>query len=94
MEQQKTAKRKTYRYPVSASWQEEGKAMSYMTQLYQTGIYIIFNNDSSMQGTMLPQGMVKLAKKLRKGEETGKIININFGREISVSNASGFLEEA
>jgi hypothetical protein len=89
---QATKKSKIYTYPVSAAWTEDGVKMSYMTQLYQVGVYIIFNNDSSMQGNMKPSQMLKLVKKLKDGEKAGRITGLCPGCEISVSNKTGFWE--
>ncbi|MDR3266001.1 MAG: hypothetical protein LBT24_00310 [Tannerella sp.] len=94
MEKQKTKKRKTYSYPISASWTEDNIERNFVTQLYQTGIYIIFNNEAAMQGSMTPQGMVKLAENLKKDEEDGEITDLSFGSKITVSDETGFWEKA
>ncbi|KAA6302822.1 MAG: hypothetical protein EZS26_000992 [Candidatus Ordinivivax streblomastigis] len=93
MEKQKTKKRKTYTYPVSATWTENDVEKSYVTQLYQIGVYVIFNNNPAMQGNMPPSGMVKLAKALNKSEVSGEITSLIWGRKINVSDNNGFWEE-
>ena len=93
MEQQKTKKKKIYTYPITATWMENGAKSSYVSQLYQTGIYIIFNNDPAAQGCMSPSGMVRLVKKLKKSEEENKISNLIFSDTISVSDEAGFWEK-
>jgi hypothetical protein len=93
METQVKKKSRIYKYPVSALWTEDNVEKNYATQLYRIGVYIIFNNDSAMQGNMSPSRITKLAKNLKKAEEAGKITNLIFGREIRVSDKSGFWEE-
>ena len=93
MEKQKVKKQKTFTYPVTAEWVEDKAEMNYSTQLYQSGIYIIFNNRPVLQGTMTPQKMVNLHKKLKIKEKEGKITSLCLGREITVSKETGFWEE-
>jgi hypothetical protein len=93
MEKQKTKARKVYKYPVSANWVENNIKMNYSTQLYRTGIYMIYNNNSLMQGNTTPQKLVTLVGKLKKAEDSGEITNLELGREIKVSDESGFWEE-
>jgi hypothetical protein len=93
METQIKKKSRICKYPVSAQWTENNVEKNYATQLYQIGVYIIFNNDSASQGNMSPSRIAKLGKSLKKAEESGKITNLTFGREIRVSEKSGFWEE-
>lgn len=90
-------KTKTWTYCVNATFdyniEDEIIHKSYMTQLYQIGIYIIWNNDSSQQGSMTPSGMSRIKKSLIKDEKLGNINNLVLGREIKVIKINGFYTE-
>lgn len=81
------ATKKKYTYNVSASWilKETGKQFSFMTQLYQIGVYFIMNNDPSAQAGLSPSQMQKMCKQLKKELDNGIITDLVFGREITVS---------
>jgi NDP-sugar pyrophosphorylase family protein len=87
---QRGQKEKTYTYPTVASWKENGRSMSYNTQLYETGVYIIYNNNPAIQYNVLPQDMVNLVKNLQKMEKANEIVDLNFGSKIRVVNHEGF----
>jgi hypothetical protein len=91
---EQTKKGKSFTYPVTATWKENDIERNYATQLYQTGVYIIFNNNSASQGNMTPQKMVSLAKRLKKDAKDSKITDLSFGSEITVSDETGFWEKA
>jgi hypothetical protein len=86
----KQEKQKTYSYPVNASWKQNGKAMSYRTQLYKTGVFVIYNSNPAMQDSLLPQDIVKLVKNLQKMKKAGEIVDLNFGGKIRVVDHEGF----
>ena len=71
----------------------EGKEISFMSQLYKIGVYGIVNNDPDMQISTTPGKMAILEKKLKKEQKEGKITDLVFGREITVSDETGFFEE-
>lgn len=72
---------------------KDGNECSTTSQLYMTGIYVIYNNNSALQGSSTPQKIRKLQNKLRKDEQTGVISDLHFGREIMVSNDGGVWKE-
>jgi hypothetical protein len=82
------------KYHVSHSYEDlKGNVTSFLTQLYSIGIYGIVNNDPQMQGSYTPQAIKKIEKNLKKAEEKKEIKKLTFGREITVTNESGFWEE-
>lgn len=72
---------------------KDGKKRTMTSQLYQVGIYVIFDNDSTLQGSLTPQKIRKFQNKLRKDEKAGLISELCFGPEITVSDDSGFWKE-
>lgn len=85
---------KKFKYYTSATITlPDGSTEKYQSQLYETGVYIIFNNDTPLQSIEEPSGMQKMCKKLQKDLETGKITSINWGREITVAQVDGFWKE-
>lgn len=78
-------------YPVSGTFTWNGKHQSFVTQLYQVGVYCIVNNDPAQQCSLTPKDMAKFARGLRKDQESGKITDLQFGREIIVSTDTGGL---
>lgn len=81
-------------YNICHSFKDKnGRQQTMVSQLYQTGIYVIYNNDSSLQGSSTPQKIRKLQEKLRKDERAGLITDLIFGSEITVSNDSGLWKE-
>jgi hypothetical protein len=73
-----------WKYNVSASWEQDGKKHSFATQLYMIGVYIIFDSNSTSQGSITPNTMEKLCKRLNKDYNENKISNLEFGMTISV----------
>lgn len=73
----------------------EGKKITMQTQLYQIGIYCIYDNNAAKQCTFeTPAPIIKLQKQLRKAQEEGKITDLYFSPEIKViRNVEGFLEQ-
>ena len=91
-------KSKKWKYPIHLSFvvptKEHGDVkQSLQTQLYQIGVYGIWNNNSSEQGSYTPNQLVSLVRKLRKAEEKGEIKDLELGREITVSDETGFFVE-
>lgn len=97
MTKETKVKDKTWTYYVSASFDyNNGKEITnqcYATQLYQIGVYIIWNNNSSSQGNMTPNQMSTLRRKLISDEKKGTISNLQRGREIVVHEVDGFFKE-
>ena len=71
----------------------DDKEHTFVTQLYQTGIYGIVNNDPGRQGNFTPQAIVKLEKNLEKAVKDKKIKSFELGIPITVTDKSGFWEE-
>ena len=91
----KVKKSKKFKYHTSHSFVHiptNTKTMM-ISQLYKVGIYVIVNNDPSLQFNLKPQDIVKLEKQLNKDMEDGVIKDLEFGREIVVSDETGFWEE-
>ena len=91
------AKQKTYTYYKCASWNDAklGK-MRYVTQLYSIGIYCaMYTAGKSMPTQMSFQGkdIVRFMKHLRILEKEGKITDLVFGHETTISDETGFWEE-
>ena len=91
----KVKKAKKWRYHIWHSYLhiETNQKMSCLTQLYQIGVYAIVNNDPSQQFNLKPQDMVKIEKMLQRDLEEGIIKDLEYGREIVVSDETGFWEE-
>lgn len=71
----------------------ENITMHFVTQLYQVGIYGIVNGDASMQGSYEPKQLVNMEKKLRKQLKEGKVLSLEFGTPITVTDESGLWKE-
>ena len=83
----------TWTYHISHSLiNNAGDKVTFMSQVYKVGIYAIINNDSGLQCDLIPSDIVKTEKKLRKLEKQGKITELQFGQEITVSDDTGFFE--
>ena len=95
----KVKKAKKWKYYTSLSFvvptKEHGDVKeSLMTQLYQIGVYGIWNGNSSEQGSYTPNQLVTLVKKLNKAAAAGEIKDLVFGREITVTeDEKGFFVE-
>jgi len=89
---------KKWKYNTSCSFtyntkEHGGIKQSFMTQLYQIGVYIIWNGNSAEQGSMSPDQMVTLMKRIKKLEVSGEITDLVLGREITVTDETGFFVE-
>ncbi len=85
---------KKYTYHVTHNFTtEKNEKVSFVSQLYQVGVYAIINSNAALQFNLLPSDIVKTEKKLTKDFNSGKITDLRFGREITVSDSSGFWEE-
>ena len=81
-------------YHASHSFKDkDGNECSITSRLYMTGIYVIHNNNSALQGCSTPQKIRKLQNKLRKDEHAGIISALHFGREIMASDDAGYGKE-
>lgn len=82
-------------YPISCKYTVEGTEYFVATQLYKVGVYCVITQGSKtlQQLTYAPSGMKKFMNKLATLHHDGKITEISFGREITVYNNNGLLEE-
>jgi len=92
-------KSKKWKYYTTLSFvydtkEHKGIKESYVTQLYQVGVYIIWNNNPAEQGSMKPSQMGTLVKRIQEAEATGEIKDVVYGREITVTeDKNGFYVE-
>jgi len=87
---------KKWTYHITHSYEdvESGLKVSSLTQLYQTGVYMIVNNDAAAQFNFKPSQMVNLERKLIKAQDSEFIKNLIFGRKITViENEDGLYED-
>lgn len=93
METIKKKKAKIWTYSSFHSFIDNGENFSLASQLYQTGIYFIVNNDPTLQGGFLtPEELVKAEKRLRKLVIENKITDLHFSPAIKVTTDDyGFL---
>ncbi len=89
----KSSKPKTWKYHVSHSFEINGESINLVTQLYSTGVYAIINGNPGMQLSFNPADIVKLEKNILAEEKAGKIKNLKFGRQITVTTEAGFFVE-
>lgn len=90
----KAKRPKVYTYHTSHSFKDkEGNEHRFVTQLYAVGIYGILNGDPAMQGTYTPSQIVNIEKKQREAVQRLEITDLQFGRKIKVTDASGLWEE-
>jgi len=91
----KVKKSKKYKYHTSFSFtdSQDGSKHNFVTQLYKVGVYGIWDGQSGAQGGYVPSGLVRQEKHMKKFQEEGKIKDLVFGREIVVSDETGFWEE-
>jgi hypothetical protein len=81
-------------YHTSHSYKDkDGKEYSFQSQLYQVGVYGIINGDPSMQMNIPPSALVKMEKKLKEQEKKGEIVDLVFGREITVTDDDSLYKE-
>lgn len=89
-------KNKVYKYYTSCSYIDVKTDIKHTvaTNLFQIGIYIIFDNNPKYQGTTTPQLMQKFIKDLQRDLQSNIIKDLVLGREISVTkDDNGFLVE-
>jgi hypothetical protein len=91
----KVKKSKKWKYHITHTFTivKGDQKITFATQLYKIGVYAIINNDSAMQMNLKPQDVVKIEKKVQKDFELGIVKDLKFGREIVVSDETGFFEE-
>jgi hypothetical protein len=87
------AKKITYHKTHSFEHIESGQKINFVTQLYQVGVYFIVNNDPQMQGNITPNRIKTMEKKLIKDQEAGKIKDLEFFGEITVTDENGLWKE-
>lgn len=66
---------------------------SFITQLYQIGVYGILDGDPSMQFNLTPQDIRKIEKSLAKELAANEIKSFELGVPITVTDKSGLWEE-
>lgn len=71
----------------------EGVSHSFLTQLYDIGVYGIFDGNPSMQGKFSPAQIVKIEKRISKLAEEGEITDLQFGSLITVQEIDGAWKE-
>jgi len=84
---------KKWTYHRSHSFIEDGREVTAITQLYKVGVYMIVNNDPSLQFSLEPKDIVLIEKELLQKVKKGKISDLLFGREVIVTKVEGLLEE-
>jgi len=91
----KVKKTKKFKYHTSTTFtdSEDGSKHNFVTQLYKVGVYGIFDGRSECQGGYVPSQIVKMEKSWIKLQDEGKIKDLVFGREIVVSDETGFWKE-
>jgi hypothetical protein len=63
---------------------KNGSKSSVVTGLYETSVYFIINNSSSMQGNVTPKQCEDAYKKTLKDKESGKVTKLELGPIITV----------
>ena len=87
---------KKYKYHTSLSFVdvESGETFSFLTQLYQIGVYLIINNNPALQYNLAPSSIMKQEKHILKLFKNGSIKDLKLGRAITViKNEDGFYVE-
>jgi hypothetical protein len=89
------AKKKQWTYYKSATiTSPDGTKESFATQLYQTSIYIIWNNNPASQGGIVPSAIERLCKRIKADLDASKLTNVEWGTEITVTkDADGMFVE-
>ena len=70
-----------------------GNKESYVTELYQTGIYVILNDSPASQFSTTPKELEKLCKSIKKDLNEKKILNVEWGPEITVERLDSLYKE-
>jgi hypothetical protein len=79
------AKKKEWTYAASMSVTlKDGSVSSVATQLYETDVYFIINNDPSMQGSVTPKQCEDAYKQALKDKESGVVTELELGPMITV----------
>lgn len=71
----------------------EGVEHTFITQLYQIGVYGILDNDPTMQGNFSPTQIKKMEANLQKQLDAGEIKSFELGIPITVTDKSGLWEK-
>ena len=79
----------TYNKSATITINKTGETESFATQLYSTGVYIIWNNNASQQGGMSPAQLETLCKELKKDSN----LTVEFGPEIMVEKVDSLYVE-
>lgn len=88
------AKKKQWKYYASSEiTHPDGELESYQSQLYQIGVYVIFNNNSAQQVSFTPAKIQKMCKQIQKDVENGTLKAVKWGREIVVEEVDGLYVE-
>ena len=72
---------------------KDGEAHTFVTQLYEVGVYGILDNNPRWQGHFTPNQIKKMEKNLQKEKNAGNIQSFELGIPITVSDESGFWKE-
>lgn len=82
----KAKKKKIWTYSPFHSFKYKGVKSTMMSQLYEIGIYIIYDDDSDLQsGLNNPTPIVNIEKKLRKACDNKEITDLYFSTPIRVT---------
>lgn len=85
---------KKFKYFVSSEiTHPDGTIEKYQSQLYQTGVYVIFNDNSAQQASFSPAKMQKMNKQMQKDLDAGELKSIQWGKEITVTEVDGLWKE-
>lgn len=85
---------KAIKYHKSHTFKDlDGVKHTFVTQLYQVGVYGILDNNPALQGSFEPSAIVSMEKKMLRLEKDGIILDFSVGMPIKVTNESGFWEE-
>lgn len=88
------AKKKQWKYYASSEITHPDDTIEkYQSQLYQTGVYVIFNDNSTQQASFSPAKMQKMCKQMQKDVENGTLKAVKWGREIVVEEVNGLYVE-
>lgn len=88
------AKKTQWKYNKSATVTlPDGSTENFATQLYQTGVYVIWNNNAASQGRMSPASMEKMCKKIQKDLDAGKLSSVEWSSVITVTEKEGLFVE-
>jgi len=87
-------KKNKWKYHLTHSFKDEDKEHTCASNLYQTDIYMIIDDNPSMQYSMTPSQMMRMESDLKRLAKKGEISDLKFGRELTViKNENGMYEE-